>query len=332
MKEFQSALLATALLFLCLYPVANGFSLPGSVGGALTELKNLATSTHQGAGNTSNTGPNTSTQTSNQSTSSSATKPAGVPRFTLIKTANPVIPSYPGLSVDILGIKPGMSVKAVEAALRAAYPKLNPQGQPNPSIDWATTSVPSGGPVPLQSQRYVGDMSASKPNDHIQIYFGTPTTGNTVVSVTRQIQFPTKRSEPTLKQILSALDKKYGRETVPSRDRSSEGELVNWDYGKAGHLKRCPAGINNGAGECMCRVQFDPWTPATTEPFIKQDFDFCIVTAISLGYNKYHVKSVGFILGGPVDMAIDAKSFHKQVKAAQVAASKHEVTAKVPNF
>lgn len=239
--------------------------------------------------------------------------------MTLTKTANPIMPSYPGTSLDILGVKPGMSVNATKAKLKAFYGT-------KPSVDKGGYYGSAAG-LSLKSQPSIWVLRDQKSNadteDAIIATFSMPTTGVTVVAVDRTIDFKTEKSQPTVKQLFSALDKKYGKETGTKNARSAA-----WMFGKKGLLKHCP----NGDSQCRCDTQFDPSNPAYFQGEVSQNKYFCIVATASGGYDIYHADQLDIKLASPIDMLISAKAAVPQFKAAGIAASKHEATAKVPKL
>lgn len=239
--------------------------------------------------------------------------------MTLTKTANPILPSYPGTSLDILGIKPGMSVNATKSKLKAFYGT-------EPSVSsWGYPFLSAG--LSFRSQPYVVELRDQRTNantdDSIIVTFSLPTTGDTVVSVDRTIDFVKKKSQPTVKQIFSALDKRYGKETG-----SRQAWSAAWMFGKHGLLKHCP----NGHGECRCDTSYDASNVGYLEGIVSQNKYFCALARAGAGYDIYHVGRLEIELASPINMLISAKAEVPQAKAAGIAAAKHEATGKLPKF
>ena len=86
-----------------------------------------------------------------------------------------------GQSVDVLGITPGMAPDAARDILAKQYG--------NVVVTQNNLGLENRGIV-VQTQNYVTQMTAQNDTDQAVVWFGTPTTGNGVVEVTRQLELP----------------------------------------------------------------------------------------------------------------------------------------------
>ena len=250
--------------------------------------------------------------------------------MTLTKTANPVIPSYPGTSLDILGVKPGMSFDSTETALNAFYSK-----KPGANDNFGSRGSYKG--IELKSQDWEHSLSDEKSTDStvdsIQVTFSAPTTGVTVVAVERDIRFKTEKSQPTVQQILSALDKKYGSESTPTRMKGSYIEYVNWLFGDKGHVNQIPKSLVLDNGALECQAQFIENAALTYKNNVSSNEYFCVSARMLLSVNDTNrVKELHVTIASPIDMLISAQAEPEQFQAAGIAALNHEVPGTLPKL
>lgn len=250
--------------------------------------------------------------------------------MTMKQTAEPVQTTYPGLSLDILGIKPGMSVDATKAVLASFYGTA-------PNVNTITWSGGYNG-IQMTAQPTVRTMSGVKSTNDItdstNVTFGAPSTGTTVVSVYRQIAFNTAKSQPTLDQTFAALEKKYGKESQPRTKADTYAVTASWVFGKSGHLlNTCPGLGNSSNRQCYCPTDFDAGNVKPFEFLLAQNKYLCILTVMSVSTEDTNrVTGITIAIASPIDMLISAKAAIQQFQAAAIAASKSEKPAKLPKF
>ena len=141
-------------------------------------------------------------------------------------TLKPVSPpgSYRpgGQPIDVLGITPGMAPDTVREILAKQYG--------NVVVTQNNLGLENRGVV-VQTQNYVTEMTAQNDTDQAVVWFGTPTTGNGVVEVTRQLSYRDETSAPPMQQARAELIAKYGK---PAFDGSATGngevQLLAWSY------------------------------------------------------------------------------------------------------
>ena len=127
-----------------------------------------------------------------------------------------------GQSVDVLGITPGMAPDAARDILAKQYG--------NVVVTQNNLGLENRGIV-VQTQNYVTQMTAQNDTDQAVVWFGTPTTGNGVVEVTRQLGYRDETTAPAMQQARAELMARYGK---PAYDGSATGngevQLLAWSY------------------------------------------------------------------------------------------------------
>ena len=151
-----------------------------------------------------------------------AASPASAEQVMLRQTAQPTVYRPSGRAVDVLGISPGMAPDAVRAILEKQYGDVNTI-QENMGLEYRG--------VVVATQNYITRMTARKGGDDIVVWFGTPTTGNSVVEVTRQLTFPNSTQAPFLAEVRKSMTDHYGPPafTGPAV-ATGEVELMAWSY------------------------------------------------------------------------------------------------------
>lgn len=214
---------------------ALSISAPSLASSALKTLNNVGIVLADQTATTSNNPSTTPPQPASSVAADTMTMKNGKWTAVLRRSANPIPITSANGSPDILGIKPGMSVNAVKSAIASNY-----LGQPVSSSAEASYEYKS---ITMWSQPYTAELFGEKgPNDYIRVYFGTQTTGNTVVGMSRKLKFNNVLAAPTMKQIASALEEKYGPPTTPAGNLNRVPWFeMNWVFGKNGLLhKPCP--------------------------------------------------------------------------------------------
>lgn len=141
----------------------------------------------------------------------------------VLRPAGPPALYHPaGRAIDILGITPGMPPDAVRAILAKQYGDVRAI-QENLGLEYRGVAV--------ATQNYITQMTAQKGNDQIQVWFATPTTGNGVVEVTRQLTYLKPAEQPLLAQVRQELTDKYGPPAFAGPAvGTGEIELMGWAY------------------------------------------------------------------------------------------------------
>lgn len=147
---------------------------------------------------------------------------------TLVQTAQPITRTYPGVDASILGIRTGMTVSQVEAI--AAQ-----RGLGKPQETKTSLSVNYQGNT-AQSQIFISKVAyQNATSGDLTIYFGSPTTGNTVYKIDQSLGFPDISSAPFMDVAASALIKKYGPTSYENYGS------YTWQFGKTS-LEKCTSG------------------------------------------------------------------------------------------
>ena len=140
-----------------------------------------------------------------------------------LKPASPPGSYRPGgQPVDVLGITPGMAPDIVREILAKQYG--------NVVVTQNNLGLENRGNV-VQTQNFVTQMTAQSDTDQAVVWFGTPTTGNGVVEVTRQVSYRDETAAPPMQEARAGLIAKYGK---PAFDGSATGngevQLLAWSY------------------------------------------------------------------------------------------------------
>lgn len=147
---------------------------------------------------------------------------AGAATVTLKPAGPPGSYKPGGQSVDVLGITPGMGPEAVREILTKQYG--------NVVVSQNNLGLENRGVV-VQTQNFVTEMTAQNDTDQAAVWFGTPTTGNGVVEVTRQLSYRDETAAPPMLQARAELMARYGK---PAFDGSATGngevQLIAWTY------------------------------------------------------------------------------------------------------
>lgn len=151
---------------------------------------------------------------------------------TLKLVAPPAVHHPPGRALDVAGIVPGMSPDEVRAVLAKTYGDVQ-------AIQENVGFQDQG--VDVASQNFVTRMAARRDNDEVTVWFGTPTTGNAVVEVTRQTNYGNAADAPELTAVRAQLVAKYG---PPALDAPAVGtgelKILAWSY-QGDKPVACPA-------------------------------------------------------------------------------------------
>jgi hypothetical protein len=135
-------------------------------------------------------------------------------------------------SLDVVGIKPGMTVSDAMRALKAYNPNLNLR-----PMTFGIEGFP--GDLLLEAEGVQAGVNAAdgtlaRGAETIEILFTQPPTTEVVWGVKRVYNF-TPKEKPSLESALQALRRKYGPETIPaSTDPRSPGGYMAWVYDAQG--------------------------------------------------------------------------------------------------
>lgn len=141
---------------------------------------------------------------------------------TLTQVGPPAFYKPAGRSVDVLGITPGMQPDAVRDILAKIYG--------NVVVTQEDLGLENRGVV-VQTQNFVTRMTAQRDTDEVAVWFATPTTGNGVVEVTRQLSYRDETAAPPMQQAQAELIARYGK---PGFDGPAIGtgevRLLAWSF------------------------------------------------------------------------------------------------------
>lgn len=170
------------------------------------------------------------------------------------RTAAPVALTYPGVSLDILGVKPGMSLKAAKRILVAHYKSRPISSSKKLSLSYKDS-------VFLSSQPFVSELDDRNKgqSDSIQVIFGNPTISNIVIGVVRKLNFDQTHA-PKMSQLMAALNKKYGPESS-----ASNGDRT-WIFGEHALIKSKSTGDCPTANPVVNFDNYSPYSPGSAPP------------------------------------------------------------------
>lgn len=142
--------------------------------------------------------------------------------------AAPVPESAAGISLDVVGIKPGMTVRDAMLALKADNPRMTLapstrefEGFTGPllfSVFGEEAATPGPNSLPLRA------------GENVEILFTLPPNQEVVWAVRRVYNFA-GAERPSLQNLLEALHRKYGPETVPADpDPRNNTKGIVWVY------------------------------------------------------------------------------------------------------
>lgn len=162
------------------------------------------------------------------------------------KIADPVATTFPGRSVDVLGVAPGMTVDAVTAAMAEKLPGAKK------SIESVSIGMNYKG-AEIRLQEYDAKILFAGSSDIMTVFFASPVIGSPVVGVIRNADFPDPFKAPTVAATVEALTAKYGK---PSARRDDE-KLLTLEW------------MLTGKGDFACPIMGSrklPLCPATASP------------------------------------------------------------------
>lgn len=199
-----------------------------TVGTVMSKMKNQVTSI---------TGPATQPpgQPVHTNSGSSGNAPPNANAVTLVRTFQPVIPSYSGAAEDLLGIRLGVPMAQAEKIAGRTYPG-------NPVLQRSKYRI-AYKEVTVESQPFVQYVEYTKTTagttDQLLLGFNSPVGDSRVVSMERLINFaPHAADEPLVSSIQASLFKKYG---TPSGKNTFLGTQFWWAYSQKGRLP-CESG------------------------------------------------------------------------------------------
>lgn len=240
-------------------------------------------------------------------------------QMTIKQTAQPKAFSYPGVSLDVYGLKLGMSEGALKKTISSfSNYKLDPQVKTTfLQVKYKTVS--------MASQTFSLSMTAKDKNGgSITVFFGTPATGSKAVGIDRTLVFPNVKDAPTMKQIYAALSRKYG--PVTKTELSSTKDLRLWVFQKSGLLASCPT------EDAYCNFAGQGYTPSITfymGPLFhhKQSYSdgnqvLIVANLASASEDSSRISKLVMIMSNESDKYISESSAWKQINAAAVAAYK----------
>ena len=242
----------------------------------------------------------------------------------LQKTADPVSTRYPGTSLDVLGIRPGMNVDAVKRQLISFYKSAPRSTTDTVALDYRNIIVAT-------SQPYISSLTDHNKSgtDQITVQFGNEATGDTVISVERTLTFSADTG-PKFNGIRTALEKKYG---VPTTSGGADQPI--WLFGQNDRLKSCP---RTGCS-CSADLVRETGSSLATEiddakEVVSTSGHACVEATISrLLSDNLRASQLVVLLSDPADVLLNAQEARRQMYAAAVADYKKIVKPeKVPTL
>ena len=155
----------------------------------------------------------------------------------------------PGLSVDILGIAPGMSYETVREMLLALAPDgatdapdldataryAGVPSEPDYREGEALFYLPAQGsriearyPAEIVLERKYGEKQKIK--DTLVVQFSAPSSGSQVMNVVRNLNYYRQEDQPRLSEVIAALSAKFGGEPTVFDTASGQTVKYFWRY------------------------------------------------------------------------------------------------------
>jgi len=149
-----------------------------------------------------------------------------------VKTVAPVVQSFPGRSVDVLGVAPGMTESEIRAILAEKLPGTSVKA---PQIK---VGIEYKG-VRAVLDKFVGELEASSENDHIKAVLSSPISDSRAIIVRRDLSYKDVMQAPTVASMIEALKTKYGKPSL--ENKGARVTQLEWYLtGKNDHI--CPTG------------------------------------------------------------------------------------------
>jgi hypothetical protein len=147
------------------------------------------------------------------------------------------------ISIDIVGIKPGMAANDAMQALKADNPRLKMTNTSIKAEGFANPLLPlvEGDDIAPNNVAQVNQASET-----IQVLLTTPPGQSVVWSVWRNYMFATSQ-RPSMQATIDALVKKYGTPTAPV-DPATTAQTIVWVYDAQGK----PMGANGRQLDTIC--------------------------------------------------------------------------------
>ena len=191
-------------------------------------------------------------------------QPAGSPPNAASQPAAAPRPqTQSAISLDVVGIKPGMPQDAAMQALKADNPKLK---MSNTSIQAEGFASPL---IPLVQGDDIAPNNVAEvnqPTETIQVLFTTPPGQAVVWSVWRSYTFPTSQ-RPSMQAVLDALVKKYGQPSTPI-DPNTTVQTISWVYDAQGN----PMGPNGKQVNTICGGTLPMYNAGNANQALHSDF------------------------------------------------------------
>ncbi|MDE2293982.1 MAG: hypothetical protein KGL36_00840 [Gammaproteobacteria bacterium] len=199
----------------------------GTVINNINQMKNQVNAVARAAPTTAPSGQPVPTQAVAGSSGSAPQDPNAVP---LVRTFQPVIPSYSGAAEDLLGVRLGMPLAQAEKIASKTYPD-------SPVVQRFKYRL-AYKEVTVESQPFVQYVEYTKATanttDQLLLDFNSPVGDSRVVSMERLINFdPHAANEPLVSSIQASLLKKYG---TPSGTNTNALTQFWWAYSQKGRL------------------------------------------------------------------------------------------------
>ena len=198
------------------------------------------------------------------STEVASAQPAGSPPNPASQPAAAPQPQpQSAISLDVVGIKPGMAQDAAMQALKADNPRLK---MSNTSIQVEGFASPL---IPLVQGDEIAPTTAAQinqPTETIQVLFTTPPGQAVVWSVWRSYMFPTSQ-RPSMQAVLDALVKKYGQPST-AIDPNTTVQTISWVYDAQGN----PMGPNGKQVNTTCAGTLPIYNAGNANQALHSDF------------------------------------------------------------
>jgi hypothetical protein len=213
-----------------------------------------------------------------------------------------------GISLDVVGIKPGMTIKDAMIALKADNPRLTLVPSLHQFEGFAEPIMPSV----TGSEQQTPDPKSGLPRatENVMILFTVLPKQEAVWGVQRNYVFAASE-RPLLQKTLDALHKKYGPESIPADpDPRSITKSISWIYDDKGmplgprgaSLRPSCAGFSNyfGSGDLALVNDIQaPGQPLTAECKAFTMVNVTVLAGLDPASSQYIVNTLIVTLADP---------------------------------
>lgn len=161
--------------------------------------------------------------------------------------ATPVAQSFPGRTIDLLGVAPGMTEDEARKVIAEKIP-----GKPVEAKKMTVGMEYKG--IRVRLENFVGELSAINDSDNLRVVLSSPVTGSRAIIISRGTNYKDVTAAPTVNTAIDALKAKYGK---PSLERKGDSIVrIEWYLTDKGEYT-CPTDKSRNVQYCDYGVAFE---------------------------------------------------------------------------